>query len=238
MAGAEEVLVHMAETGIAQSVLVGFPFADLGLCRLVNDYLIEVVQAHSDRLAGLACVPPGAPGAAAELERCLDAGLCGCGEAAPETHDAGLVALAGLLGERGAPLLVHGSEPVGHQYPGKGRFTPALCLTLAEACPETTIVFAHLGGGLFLYELMPEVRRALANVFYDTAAVPYLYEERVYTIAAACAGAEKLLFGTDFPLLRADRYRAGLSHLEPIARAAVEGENARKIYGLQGICGL
>lgn len=232
MASVEEVLTHMDEAGISQSVLVGFPFADLGLCRLLNDYLIDAVHAHPGRLAGLACVPPAAPGAAAELERCLDAGLCGCGEAAPEGLDEGLVVLAGVLRERGAPLLVHASEPVGHRYPGKGGFTPGLCLALAEACSGTTMIFAHLGGGLFLYELMPEVRQALVNVFYDTAAAPYLYEAKVYAVAAACAGAEKLLFATDYPLLRAERYREGLSQLEPTLRKAVEGDNARRVYKL------
>ena len=51
-------------------------------------------------------------------------------------------------------------------------------LALAQAYPGLTIVFAHLGGGLFLYETMPEVRNVLAGVYYDTAAVPYLYCRR------------------------------------------------------------
>lgn len=230
MAGVEEVLAHMDEGGIDRSLLVGFPFADLGLCGLVNDYLIEAVRSYPGRLAGLACVAPGAPGASAELERCLEAGLCGCGELAPEGHDPALVTLAGLLRERGAPVLVHASEPVGHIYPGKGGFTPSACLALAEACPGTTIVFAHMGGGLFVYELMPEVRRALADSYYDTAAVPYLYDRAVYRVAVACVGREKILFGSDYPRLKIDRYRGGLSTLDPAIRQAVEAENVRKVY--------
>ena len=140
---------------------------------------------------------PGRAGALAELERCLDAGLRGCGELAPVSWQAleavrggadGLDALAGCLRERGLPLLVHASEPVGHDYPGKGRFGPADCLALAEAYPGLTIVFAHMGGGLFLYETMPEVRTALAGVHYDTAAVPYLYCAEVYEAAVSSAG--------------------------------------------------
>ncbi len=69
MATAAEVLAHMDETGVACSVVFGFPFQDQGLCRLVNEYVLEAVAASSGRLAGLCCVAPGRPGDVAELER-------------------------------------------------------------------------------------------------------------------------------------------------------------------------
>jgi predicted TIM-barrel fold metal-dependent hydrolase len=238
MATADEVVAQMDENGVDSSLLVGFPFADLGLCRTVNDYVLEAVRKYPGRLAGLACVTP-MPGAKAELERCLDAGLCGCGELAPDGQgfgDAasggrGMAVLTGCLRERNRPLLVHASEPVGHQYPGKGRFTPEACFALARACPEVTIVFGHMGGGLFLYETMPEVRQTLTRVFYDTAAVPYLYGPEIYEVAVLAAGPEKFIFGSDFPLLPPSRYLDGLGRLTDSARAAVQGGNARRVYG-------
>ncbi len=141
-------------------------------------------------------------------------------------------AVAACLSERGLPLLVHSNEPVGHSYAGKGGFTPEGCLSLAAAYPDLTVVCAHMGGGLFLYELMPEVRRTLSRVYYDTSAVPYLYRPDVYAVAVSCAGADKLLFGSDYPLLPAGRYRDGLATLDDRARAAVSGENARGVYRL------
>jgi predicted TIM-barrel fold metal-dependent hydrolase len=106
------------------------------------------------------------------------------------------------------------------------------CLALAEAYPGLKIVFAHLGGGLFLFETMPEVRKALANVCYDTAAVPYLYGADVYGAAVSSAGPEKFIFGSDYPLLSAGRYRESLDRLEPSVRRAIEGDNARRVFGL------
>ncbi|MCX8033356.1 MAG: amidohydrolase [Thermoleophilia bacterium] len=238
MATAEEVVAHMKECGVGVAVVMGFPFRDLGLCRLVNDYVIESVRIYQGRLAGLACVPVGAgsseaKASLAELERCLDAGLVGCGELAPNAYDPSFAHLAGLLRERQAPLLVHASEPVGHKYAGKGTFTPAECVALAEACRGTPLVFAHMGGGLFVYELMPEVREALSHVYYDTAAVPYLYRPLVYRVAILCAGANKLLFGSDYPLLSPRRYeddlRAVLSDEE---RVTVTQDNACRVYRL------
>lgn len=241
MSSAGDVLAHMDEVGVDMSVLVGFPFADQGLCRLVNDHILEAVREHPERFAGLACVAPDAPGARAELERCLDGGLRGCGELAPQNSGVdeagsafgpGMQAIAGCLRERGLPLLVHASEPVGHQYPGKGRFTPEVCYEFARSHPGLSIVLAHMGGGLFLYEAMPEVRRVLADVCYDTAAVPYLYRPEVYDAALASAGPDKFMFGSDYPLLSPARYREGLERLVSPAREAVESGNARRVFGL------
>ena len=231
MVTADQVIESMDREGIDLSIVVGFPFTDQGLCRLLNDYLLEAVATYPQRLAGLACVAPEAPGAVAELERCLDAGLRGCGELAPEPGEK-LKAVAGHLRERGAPLLVHASEPVGHEYPGKGRYGPDSCFALAASHPGLTIVFAHFGGGLFLYECMPEVRKALATVFYDTAAAPYLYDAGIYRAVESTAGIEKIIFGSDYPLLAPGRYLPELETLSPAARDAVLAGNARKVLGL------
>lgn len=235
MVGAEQAVEHMDEVGIGLAIVFGFAFRDLGLCREANDYVIESVRSRPDRLAGLAVVPLGVSGAESELERCLDGGLRGCGELAPTSGPADLEALRGIadvLRERGAPLLIHASEPVGHGYPGKGEFTPEDCLVLAKEYPGLKIVLAHLGGGLFVYELMPEVREALATVYYDTAATPYLYDPKVYETVALTAGAEKLVFGSDYPLLSPDRCLRGLERLSAEDQALVRGENARRVYGL------
>lgn len=235
MATADEVVAEMDRTDVAQSVVFGFPFQDQGLCREVNDYVLEAVAARPDRLAGLACVAPGKPGAAAELERCLEAGMRGCGELAPgdtTTDIRELAEVAGLLRERDLPLMLHSNEPVGHGYPGKAAFGPPACVECAVAYPGLKLVFAHMGGGTFLYEAMPELRRILADVYYDTAAVPYLYDAGIYRAVEATAGVRKLLFGSDFALLSPDRYREGLRVLSPEAQAAVCGDNARKVFKL------
>jgi predicted TIM-barrel fold metal-dependent hydrolase len=235
MATADDVVAHMDETGVGRSIVFGFPFRDQGLCRLVNDYVLHAAEAWPSRLAGLACSSPGEPGAIAELERCLDGGLRGCGELAPgpsAEEIAGLAGVADTLRERGMPLLLHANEPVGHEYPGKSGFGPQACVACAAAYPGLKLVFAHMGGGTFVYEAMPELRSVLADVHYDTSALPYLYDAGVYRAVEATAGAHKLLFGSDYALLSPARYRAGLSTLGAEARAAVCRDNARRVFGL------
>jgi len=238
MADADQVIAEMDETGVAQSVIFGFAFRDQGLCRETNDYVLDAVRRHPGRLVGFACVSPEAPGAVAELERCLDAGLQGCGELFPDgqgfalVDSGGLDRVAAVLAERGLPINLHSNEPVGHVYAGKGDNTPGPCYAFAARHPQLTIVFAHMGGGLFLYELMGSARPALARVFYDTSAVPYLYRPDVYALAAHIAGPEKILFGSDYPLLSPARYLCDLEDLDPGLRRALLGGSARAALGL------
>ena len=51
------------------------------------------------------------------------------------------------------------------------------------------------------YELMPEVRDDLRNVYYDSAASTYLYRFDIFPVVARLVGAERILWGTDYPLL-------------------------------------
>jgi uncharacterized protein len=234
----ERVLEEMDRTGVDVSVVFGFAFRDQGLCREANDYVLEAMRAHPGRFVGFACVSPEEPGAVAELERCLEAGMRGAGELFPDGQrfdlrdSSGLDRVAELLTERGLALALHSNEPVGHVYPGKGDNTPGPCFDFARRHPALDIIYAHMGGGLFLYELMPEVRKVLARVHYDTSAVPYLYGPEVYALAATAAGREKILFGSDYPLLSPARYLAETAELEPGLRHAILGANSGRLLGL------
>jgi len=106
-------------------------------------------------------------------------------------------------------VLTHSSEPVGHAYSGKGTTTPSELEAFLMAFPENKIVFAHFGGGLPFYALMPEVKEALKNCYFDTAAAPFLYESSIYGQLHALIG-YRLIFGSDFPLISQER---ALNHL-------------------------
>jgi predicted TIM-barrel fold metal-dependent hydrolase len=247
LATVEDLLAVMDLDGVDRAVVCGFAWADEGLCREHNDYLLDCLKRHPGRLIGLAVVQPRAGRAAArELERALEAGLSGLGEVFPDgqgfsLEDRDLLSpLVSLLQERGRPLLTHVSEPVGHEYRGKGRTFPQQVIALARNFPELKVVCAHWGGGLPFYELMPEVAQVLGNVFYDTAASPYLYRWRIFSVGAEMVGAHKILFGSDFPLIRPRTYLAHLGQLplEEAARRAILGENALRLWeGAQGAGG-
>lgn len=208
---AEDLVEAMDRAGVDQSVVFGFGWRDMDLCRRANDYIIEAVARYPGRLIGFGIVNPAAGAeAVCEVERCAAAGLRGIGELMPDGQgfrlDEGktMAAMVEVAVAHRLVLLVHCSEPVGHLYPGKGTVTPDEVIRFARLFPQATLVCAHWGGGTIFYELMPEVARIMSNVYYDTAASPFLYRDDIFELAALWAPS-KVLFGTDFPLITAER---------------------------------
>ena len=78
---------------------------------------------------------------------------------------------------------------------------------------------------------MPEVAEGLRNVYFDTAASPYLYSPAVYPTVASLVGTDRILFASDYPLLSAGRTLEGLmeSGLSNAERESITRGNARKL---------
>ena len=133
--------------------------------------------------------------------------------------------MAAVLRERGLPLLLHANEPVGHHYPGKSRFGPEACVACAEPIPGLKLVFAHMGGGTFLYEAMPEFRQVLADVYYDTSAVPYLYDAGDLPGGRGTAGGPQAALRQRLPPALAGALQGGL---EARCRPAARGGRLRR----------
>lgn len=241
LVGAADLIASMDEAGVSVSVIFGFPWEDLETSRRHNDYVIEAVSRFPGRLVGFACFDVMSPGAADEAARCLEAGLSGVGELAfyrSGIDEAALDRLAPVMEicrRANRPVMIHTNEPVGHIYPGKTPLTPGQIYGLARRFPKNRIILAHWGGGIFFFNLMKrEVKERLANIYYDTAASPYLYDLEIYPLALQLAGEDRVLFGSDYPLIRPGRYledmeKAGLT---PAQKAAIRGRNARKLLGL------
>lgn len=241
VASVEELLADMDAAGIDRAVCFTWPFADPALCAEGNDYLAAAVARHPARLIGFGCVQPRDPGAAAEVARCARMGLRGLGEMNADAQGWALEDLAALAPavracvDAGFPWTLHCSEPVGHAYAGKGTATPDRVARFATEFGDLRIVGAHLGGGLPFYAHMPEVRALCrANLWFDTAAAPFLYDAAAYRTVIDLCGADRLLFGTDNPLLRAPRYLAQLDalSLSDPDRALILGGSASALLGL------
>jgi predicted TIM-barrel fold metal-dependent hydrolase len=242
MIGAKEMLAAMDAEQVDKSVIFGFPWKNEALFKQHNDYIAEVVNRYPERFVGLGCFDPCSEGAAEETQRCLqETDLSGIGELAfyqsgiDNSSLARLEPVMEICRNRNCPILIHTNEPVGHQYPGKTPNTLAQIYQLIVAFPKNKIILAHWGGGLFFFSLLKkEVKQRLKHVYFDTAASPYLYDVNVYRLAIELVGAEKILFGSDFPLLPPARYfdemkAAGLSSVE---MQLICGGNATKIFNV------
>jgi predicted TIM-barrel fold metal-dependent hydrolase len=237
----EELLRVMDEEGVDRCVVFGFPWGRAEYFRRHNDYIIESVQRHPERLIGFCCFSPLSPEASAEARRCLEAGLSGVGELAlyesNTSYDAvpGFEALMETCSRFRVPILLHANEPVGHQYPGKTRMTLEGLYGFLKKYQGNRIILAHWGGGLFFYGMMrKEVKDVLKNVWFDTAASPFLYEPLIYKVAGEIMGFDKILFGTDYPLISAKRYFKEMeaARLSEESVRKICGENAAELLGI------
>ena len=243
MASAENLIQSMDENGIDRSVVFGFPWRTADLLAHHNSYVLDAAARFPDRLLPLACLDLFSEKCVVEAEKLFLDGVRGFGELAVYTAGGNIgrvldnfKEIAALCREKDLVLLAHANEPVGHEYPGKAPFGLDFYYGMAKAAAGATLILAHWGGGLLFFELLKkQAPQLLANIYYDTAASPFLYKNDIYRIATRIAGAGRILFGSDYPLLSPKRYfsemrQSGLSSGE---MDAISGENAARIFRIQ-----
>jgi predicted TIM-barrel fold metal-dependent hydrolase len=71
----------------------------------------------------------------------------------------------------------------------------------------------------------------MARTYLDTAASPFLYSPQIFDVACRIMGPDKILFGSDFPLLTLDRYVKDLerARVSAAVREAILGGNAARL---------
>ncbi len=239
---AEELIASMDEAEVGLSVALNIGWVSHGLCVETNDYILDSVARYPNRLVGFCCIQPTAGDAALiELERCAKAGARGIGEMRSDMQGFDLAgdtmkSVVDVALRHDLIFLTHSSEPVGHQYMGKGSITPDILYSFILSFPNLNIVCAHWGGGLPFYALMPEVAKALTNVFFDTAASLFLYQPQIFARVSDIIGSNKILLGTDYPLIPQGRTIAQIrySELPEEDKARILGGNAQQLLKALG----
>lgn len=241
LATTDELIKNMDREGIEVSVITNIGWTTHDLCVETNNYIMESIARYPTRLIGFCAVQPNSCQAAVdEVERCAKSGIRGLGELRPDIQlfdvqeEEVMFPLVEVMKKHNMLLMVHTSEPVGHVYPGKGAVTPEFIYPLITQFPGLTIVCSHWGGGLLFYALMPEVKKVMHNVYFDTAASPFLYVPQIYEEAIRLVGEDKILFGSDYPLLLPSRLLDEIKslNLPEKTKSQILSENARRILGL------
>ncbi len=239
---ADELIVSMDKDGVDISVVLNIGWSTHQLCVETNDYILESIAQYPRRLVGFCSVQPQSlESTLDEIERCAKGGIRGVGEMRPDMQlldlrdEKVMKPFIEAITKHNLILLTHASEPVGHEYSGKGNITPDRLYPLITSFPHLTLVCAHWGGGLPFYALMPEVKKAMSNVFFDTAASPFLYSPQIYNQVIQLVGADKILFGSDYPLLAQSRLLKEIKSLdlpEETERLLLSG-NAQRLLGIK-----
>jgi predicted TIM-barrel fold metal-dependent hydrolase len=242
IATAQDLIQSMDRDGVDISVIVNYQWSTHAMCVETNDYIMESVARFPKRIIGFGAVSSFTDDTSLkEIERFAAGGLKGIGELRPDTqkldytHKDILKPFYNLLLKHKLIVLTHSSEPVGHVYPGKGEATPGLLYSFISVFPDVPIVCGHWGGGLPFYTLMPEVRAVLESVYFDTAVSPFLYRPEIYGEISRLIGADRIIFGSDFPVIAQSRVinEIKAADISEDARQEILAGNAARLLGLK-----
>jgi predicted TIM-barrel fold metal-dependent hydrolase len=213
------MLAAMDAVGIDQSVVFNIFYAD---AHVGNDATAAFVARHPDRFIGFAYAAPIQPPdvVRAELARCIDdLGMRGIKLYPPHMpwplHDERWFPIYEFADERWLPVLFHtGTEP---------HALPRYLAEIAPRFPGANFIAGHSGNTEGPRQEAIAAAQAHPNVYLETCSsfrTPGVIEELVQR-----AGAERVLFGSDTPLMDPR------SQLGKIITAAISDEDKRRVLG-------
>lgn len=246
----ELLLRRMEAGGIAISCLLG-PAADDGIA-LTNEMVRDAVARCPDRLIGFVGVDPAREGKEATrtvIKRAVnDWGFRGVGELGNvDLLDPRCDAVYETCIELDVPLLVHVGIPLPSMLLRRGH--PFALDEVANRYPDLKIIAAHAGVPWTVETVAVAVRHP--NVFLDLSALPAFDSRAVTVVLPWCRRqglADRLLFGSDFPLVdpasyakRLRKFRPGwflrrllrAPKISPEMRAALLGGNAARLLKME-----
>jgi hypothetical protein len=189
---ADKLVKRMDEAGVAMAAISGYLNAPGPNPDSLRN-IARAVEKYPDRLIGYARLDPWyGEECIRTLEHAVfELGLRGVKLLPPHytLYPFGelTVNLVRRAGELGLPVLFHSGDEIMSLPYQIGR--------LAEKCPDTTIILAHIGG-FFSGHAALDVAERNPNVLVDTCEIPF---PDMIRKAVDRLGPEKVLFGTDAP---------------------------------------
>jgi predicted TIM-barrel fold metal-dependent hydrolase len=195
-----------------------------------NAEVVELTARHPDRFAGYAVFNPHHPGSLADVERTLAApGVVGI-KIHPDTHEyhvaePGYAPMWELANDRHLPVLTH-------TFAGSPYSEPIEFDSIARRWPDAGIILGHSGATPAGHRQAITVAQTHPNVYLELCGS--FTTGRWIRRMVDAVGAERVLFGTDFPFID---FRYGLGRvvfagLTEAERRLVLGENARRLLKL------
>lgn len=211
-----------------------------------NDEVADIAKRHPDVFTGVASVDPwlGAR-AVTEVTRAIeDLGLRGV-KFQPVSqkfyvNDRRFFPLWDAISGLGVPIIVHtGTTAIGQGTPGGSGLSldPARPVPyldeLAAHFPNLTIVAAHPGWPW--HEELLAVVRHKGNVYMDLSGWAPKYFPKLTVQYAKSMISDKVLFGSDFPMLTPDRWMEEFDAFgfSDEVKARIFRENASKVFNIE-----
>ncbi|MBO5064860.1 MAG: amidohydrolase [Clostridia bacterium] len=165
--------------------------------RSINEFTANEVKLHPDKFIGLGAMHPESDDLEGDAEHVLLSGLHGI-KLHPDIQNFKIdcpkaLKIFEICEENRLPVLVH---------TGDSRFdnsNPDRVVHILESFPELTIIGAHLGGWS-VWEEAAEKLTGYKNFYVDTCSSFYALKKETAKRIIKAYGADKVVFGTDFPM--------------------------------------
>lgn len=197
----------------------------------INHFIAEEVSKKPKILTGLGTLHPDSPDIKGDIDELLSLGLKGV-KLHPDIQafkldDYRCLKIYEICEEKGLPLLIHTGD-YRYDFSNPNRMLPIL-----DIYTNLIIVGAHLGGWS-IYDEAAEKYKKYKNFYVDcSSSFHYLKPEKAKEIIRTY-GAERVLFGTDYPMWEAKdelEYFFSLG-LEEWEIRCILNMNAKKIFGV------
>ncbi|WP_307870429.1 4-hydroxyphenyl-beta-ketoacyl-CoA hydrolase [Saccharopolyspora endophytica] len=241
----DSIAAHYRERNMAAVVFTVDATSASGHAPNSVEEIAELAAAHNDVLIPFGSVDPWQGTTAVKRARTLldDYGVRGF-KFHPslqgfEPNDRRFYPLYELLSEAGVPALFHtGQTGIGAGLPGghgiKLRYSdPMLLDDVAADFPDLTIVLAH--PAVPWVDSQISIAMHKANVYIDLSGWSPKYFPPQLVKAANTMLREKVLFGSDFPVIQVDRWRNDFAKLDikPEVAPLIFKENALRVLGVK-----
>lgn len=192
----EELIQRGTEAGIDRFVVQSVATAPKQVAS-INRFIAEEVAANPTRLIGFGTLHPESADQKGDLEALLSLGLKGV-KLHPDIQgfcidDERCLRIYELCAEAGLPILMHTGD---HRY---DMSNPNRLLPILKSYPSLTVIGAHFGG----WSIWERASLELAdqeNLIVDCSSSLCYIPIEVSREIIRRYGAERVLFGTDFPL--------------------------------------
>lgn len=201
----------------------------------VNNFAIETLKNHGDRLTPLGSVNPEFVGASDEIERIHSSGIVGLKIHPDYMHrtidDAFFDEIFDTAAQLDMFIITHAGFDV--YSPQKVWANPDAVLRRLEKSPKTKLICAHMGGNMMWSEVYDKLLGK--NLYIDTAFVSFTSVKREFAAKMMLKhDGDRILFGSDAPWCSSREtfeYVDSLAIPDDLKEKIFEG-NAKRMLGM------
>ena len=198
----------------------------------INEFIAGEVALYPDKLTGLGTLHPDSQDMAGDIGHIIELGLKGV-KLHPDIQafpidDSRCIEMYEICEKKGLPILIHTGDNR-YDYSNPNRLLPVL-----KAYEGLTVIGAHLGG----YSIWQEACEAycgINNFYVDcSSSMPWLKPQETLKIIRSY-GADKVLFGTDYPMWNPTKEIDGILSLglDENEIMSILNMNAKKVFNLK-----